>query len=1382
MTAEKWTAKDYNNRKLLDWSPPHFTYPCSDKEHKALWAIKHAFDPLPVYNAMEKQAITNDTLVSADIPIPENTIAFLENTAEKCTSPTTKHSRAGMNSAKHWVQRLDTPAGMFRRLTDGYGISLMFGERYHQFIRNGHNWRGSSGFTLDPDVWHENPDTLSKKLEAEGKTLQTIEAQLAKNETYPKPVYSMEELLERYPLLSRICRFILPTASSLYKGRAFLARGIVLFPKHLTDKRAFRKFGDVLLGQIDCLPANVTKNPLAVGFGNTHNAPYAHDNPEVDTQWIIDTITTAKESVRTESSDRKQQDKARAERREQWEKQHPDTEPRNIQQNSTGGIPGENITAFIENCDALGEMVALGWLTQGKNNEYRWHEASSDRSCELYSDGILWIFSHTMSTRSPGAENEPVNAHRFYLYQLTGLDLAKDSDKPEIRDYLFSKGYGEKTLRHRRQKAKLLQVETEAKPTETLDENRTRREAATDDYLSTEPNDTEQIHILLVSDGTGAGKTYTLVGKAREHNRRTLTPLPYTELAQQAVEVAYEHGFKDPYHLKGREHNWNESGIEKIPVGMRTADLFEKNNCIMVDEVKKYTDKRLAPRTYCEHKCPFRVGCPHLAQYEGLGKRDFIASCSPNLLFDLNQRGYLNAIVNAISEPTDTDMAMDAILGTTSEPTEPFDFAIVDDYSISGLYTDITFVESEFKAIKKAWHGTPTATFAKGILKAFEKKKPHKILKALRTALEEAAPHTNEIATALTQHARRGTIEYSDTLKANKETQEILTEKEIRYTDGGRQFIPVDTEAYQYLKGKAIPCINPDHIETDEVGQQVVIPHAPVKALIAGVQLSELTPVWRKGATPIDLIEIFSNSVRNNPKNAPITRGYRTGEPPVPVLTFSIPPQAPVGILPQIAMLSATTNTDDTQHAFEHQPVHFSEHIGGNLEWAPGVNVYQFQDARLTSASVFEYRKDTDGKRILQEAPIGLTPTAAQRLEKLNAWASQVDGLTAFISYKEFTKSPFEDVVSDFDIVTHFDQVAGLNFDGIKYLVIFGYPKVDHEVVMTHARKQHAADSEPLPKGSYDELTETAPFTQDGITITETRYKDPRLEKVRNQLATEKLQQAIGRARLATWRDTQTIIFTTAPASQITDRATLFSDEAFNLAEAPSELPQAMQRIQDAIETGDVQAVMETTGVSKSTAERKTKPARAQLKVERDAQIIALHDQGLSQREIEKEMKASGNKVSNGTIRNVLQARKKRQDQLDILIGDDAFCAPSETMPSKPIVQEVNTLRDTPEFDNIIRKFAAQSCICFCFSDHKMHTAAEIAERTFIVEPLIESVLSPWYENVMISPGIGKSYWMTDSNIQKCRDNIEKEKYAALQRYLDECAPLENEKTAQNRF
>ena len=690
----------------------------------------------------------------------------------------------------------------------------------------------------------------------------------------------------------------------------------------------------------------------------------------------------------------------------------------------------------------------------------------------------------------------------------------------------------------------------------------------------------------------------------------------------------------------------------------------------MVDEVKRYTDKRLSPRTYCEHRCDFREGCPHLAQYEGLGQRDFVATCTPNLLFDPNMRGYLTAMVTAIEAPSDVDLAFDARMGTESQETTAFDFAIVDDYGINGLYTDVTFTQTEFKAIQKAWKGTPTADFAKRMLKALKKEKPLHILKALRNAFDSTTEHHAGITKHLTQHARIGTVEYAQRSLHSKENQRLLTEKQVKYNDGGTQFIPVDFDAYDELKGKGIPTVNPQHLQTDVVGEQVRIPHTPTQALIAGVPLEKLTPVWQAGATPIELLDIFLSAIGND-KNAPIHRSFLPTDPPTAVLTFSIPPQAPVGILPNIAMLSATTDTADTRRAFDGQAVTFSEHIGGELAWADGVKVYQYTEGRVTAASVFEYATDSEGKRKLQEMPTDLTPTALKRLAKLNDWAKATQGLTAFISYKEFTQAPFSEAVNDFDIVTHFDKVAGLNFEGLKFLVVFGYPKVKHEVVMEQTRKQYASDTQPLPTGDYEALTLEVTSTYNGITSTERRYTDPRLEKIRHQLATEKLHQAVGRIRLPVWTRTETLLYTSAPLGSITERASLFSSPAFYLANSASELPDAMQRIQAAEKTGDVQAYVETTGKSERQARRDTKDVRDQKKNDRDAEIIRLHQQGLSLRKIEAE---TGEKFS--TIRRVVKVYQNGHGQLGPLIGDvrngtppekvDVTCIEGET-PRAPI-------------------------------------------------------------------------------------------------------------------
>ena len=771
---------------------------------------------------------------------------------------------------------------------------------------------------------------------------------------------------------------------------------------------------------------------------------------------------------------------------------------------------------------------------------------------------------------------------------------------------------------------------------ESTDESDRRREQAADTFFASDTDDS--LHIIIVKEGTGKGKTFTFLGKSKDHGKRTLMNPPHNKLASQAVETAREQGYENPFHLLGREHNWDDSGIANIPPDERKADLFEKNNCIMADQVKAFTDKRLAPRTYCEHQCRFKDGCLHLAQYEGLKERDFIATCTPGLLFDLNMRGYLESLVTATDEITDTDLAMDAVLGTESKEMPEFDFAILDDYSVSSLYTDVMFIQSEFKTLKKVWAGTPTGDFAKKVLKAFDKKKPRKIVEALRKAFDATAEHHAEIAKTLTQHARIGTIEYATQSKLSAESKRLLTEKVVKYTDGGQQFIPVDFAAYKELKEKGIPCVHPKHIKTTSVGEQVTVGHSPVAAIRAKVSVKDLTPIWQSTATPITLLKIFLDSIGDE-RHAPISRMFRSGDPPVAVLTFSIPPQAPVGIIPHMAMICATSQPDDTKRPFNGQPVTFSEHTSENSEWAKGVEVYQFQDARLTSASVFEYPVDDDGKRILPSDPIGLIPTADRRISQLNEWAKEVDGLTAFISYKEFTDT-FRSHIDGFDEVAHFDTVAGLNFDGLKYLVVFGYPKVKHDVVMTHASKQFVSDHERLPKGTYDELTEIDEYTDDGITITERRYIDPRLEKIRLQLSVEKIEQAIGRARHPRWTDTTTMIFTNSPVSA-TSRASLFTDAAFTIATSPSDLPAAAQRITDAEQSGDVQAIMETTGVSKRTAQRRNKPQNANNKVERDKRIIELHNTGKSVREIESIMTSENFKVSRGTIGGVVKEQKE---------------------------------------------------------------------------------------------------------------------------------------------
>ncbi len=148
------------------------------------------------------------------------------------------------------------------------------------------------------------------------------------------------------------------------------------------------------------------------------------------TTWINDEMTKAKSAVLSKATHRKNEHKRKSKRKKRYAAA------------GKGKGEGENISAFINNCDPVAEMVQSRLLTPGTGNEYRWHESGSDRSCDIL-DGSIHIFSQTMFDASPHQIiNEAVGAHRFYLYQLSGLDMTKDVDKPRIRQFLFELGYG----------------------------------------------------------------------------------------------------------------------------------------------------------------------------------------------------------------------------------------------------------------------------------------------------------------------------------------------------------------------------------------------------------------------------------------------------------------------------------------------------------------------------------------------------------------------------------------------------------------------------------------------------------------------------------------------------------------------------------------------------------------------------------------------------------------------------------------------------------------------------------------------------------------------------------------------------------------------------
>ena len=97
------------------------------------------------------------------------------------------------------------------------------------------------------------------------------------------------------------------------------------------------------------------------------------------------------------------------------------------------------------------------------------------------------------------------------------------------------------------------------------------------------------------------------------------------------------------------------------------------------------------------------------------------------------------------------------------------------------------------------------------------------------------------------------------------------------------------------------------------------------------------------------------------------------------IITLSIPPQVNKK-MKAVMLLSATADIDSTKKAFAGQPVTFTVSEGKPAQWADGVKAFQYTNARWTTQSIFEFKKDANGKTFYDDdaSPIivGLRPKA----------------------------------------------------------------------------------------------------------------------------------------------------------------------------------------------------------------------------------------------------------------------------------------------------------------------------------------------------------------------------------------------------------------------
>jgi len=718
--------------------------------------------------------------------------------------------------------------------------------------------------------------------------------------------------------------------------------------------------------------------------------------------------------------------------------------------------------------------------------------------------------------------------------------------------------------------------------------------ALTDFLQQLESNRSDTTHIFILKFATGIGKSYGALTNARKLGKKVLSLLFNHDLATEQTNAAARLGY-NAYRFKGRGYNFEDSNLRALPLQLREQNesLFRSEDvmCPVYDKLEPYHDKRLNPYMMC-FSCPLLDACKsegYWSQFSEIRHVDYLSACIQDILFNPDfwtlLETFLSGDVPFQEIETDEAVAIAAMLDLPEKETQgffqPFDFAMIDDYTPARLYCEAHYTRKEIRNLTKAWAGTPTGDVLSQVFEAI-----------------------------------------------------VLLDD----PDGTQKSVDILTDLFDSLDDETKEVVNTNltkHADRDANGN--VVPIAPWTALRKGIaSLNTLTPVWHsKDWTLLHQLETIIKHCQNTTQ-APMFIDDDGN------ITLFMPPQVHPK-LKAILLMSATADIPSTQNAFRGQPVTFTAGEGKPTRWAKGVKGFQYVNARWTTQSIFEFQKDDNGKTVYDDdgSPIivGLRPKAVEMLQKLTELARNDSRKCVFISYKEFVEGEIAEleVVKQlheaFDTVTHYDIAPGMNFEGYKIFVTFGYPKSKWNIIEREARKQHAHDPERL---NFDY---TATTEQGGVySSSHGRYTDPRVENIRKQLTTQKKQQADGRARPTRWEDTITIDFSAEPVPGFTELATPFVDtdwqqtQSFDLDAVIEARKQKEARAETLTGENTIAEWQEALGCSHEKARQLWHQAggkayKDDVDAEIERRVLEMKAQKIGERKIGKELDISYGKV-----------------------------------------------------------------------------------------------------------------------------------------------------------
>ena len=340
-------------------------------------------------------------------------------------------------------------------------------------------------------------------------------------------------------------------------------------------------------------------------------------------------------------------------------------------------------------------------------------------------------------------------------------------------------------------------------------------------------------------------------------------------------------------------------------------------------------------------------------------------------------------------------------------------------------------------------------------------------------------------------------------------------------------------------------------------------------------------------------------------------------------LTFYLPP-LPLHTEARVLLMSATLNETFFRQVFNARQkkrgdVDFID--AADTQWHSEASVFQLRTNRNPRRTLLKGDKDDKGRWYYTT---DLTDTGVSFLDRITkSIEAEPDLNHAFIAHKAVIENHTEHLQNAGVVCVHYGNLVGLDtgFKGVNVLHLLGSSEIGQHTIETHAKLLYGMTESPLDFTRNDDGT----------------FSDQNVQAIYDASVKSELMQAIGRARLVI-NPACVVLWTSHELPTVTHRdQTLLFDESDwdnakgNLHALPAVIAEREvqeQAEQVAIDSGDVNGVMETKAVGKSRAYELTKGKRHEKRESEKQHVFEFHEQGLSQRAIEKETGISRRKVS----------------------------------------------------------------------------------------------------------------------------------------------------------